>query len=157
MKILLVNAPFITFNNKFLNIEKEILKDKIRKTINYLFGYNIPKSIENIFNLKKSKTTTGFRYGVRAGSRWPWTSDRPHGDAPYPFMLGYSSSLLKENGFEVDIEDLVEGAGEVVVTIPLFFGNILQGNVGFVVIRNILHHIGHQCVGTVGGDQYGAV
>ena len=102
MKILLVNAPFITFNNKFLNIEKEILKDKIHKTINYLFDYNIPKSIENIFNLKKSKTTTGFRYGVRAGSRWPWTSDRPHGDAPYPFMLGYSASLLKENGFEVE-------------------------------------------------------
>ena len=49
----------------------------------------------------------GVRYGVRAGSRWPWTMDRPPGAPHYPFMMGYSASLLRSKGFEVDIFDAV--------------------------------------------------
>lgn len=47
------------------------------------------------------------RYGVRAGSRWPFTQDRPMNYAPYPFFMGYSASLLRKNGVEVNILDAV--------------------------------------------------
>ncbi|MGB9748648.1 MAG: radical SAM protein [Candidatus Woesearchaeota archaeon] len=42
------------------------------------------------------------RKGVRAGSRWPHLKTIEEGNyLPYPFFLGYSSRLLKDNGFEV--------------------------------------------------------
>ncbi|HPG29307.1 MAG TPA: radical SAM protein [bacterium] len=44
-------------------------------------------------------------YFVRAGSRWPhFEKFNPDGSIcymPYPFFLGYASSLLKQNGFDV--------------------------------------------------------
>ena len=50
----------------------------------------------------------GVRYGVRAGSRWPWTIDRPlYNLAPYPFMMGYTASLLRREGYDADIMDAV--------------------------------------------------
>ena len=50
------------------------------------------------------------RYGVRAGSRWPWTMDVPHGGPPYPFFMGYAASLVQQEGHEVDIIDAVAEA-----------------------------------------------
>ena len=50
----------------------------------------------------------GVRYGVRAGSRWPWTIDRPlYNLAPYPFMMGYTTSLLRREGYDADVMDVV--------------------------------------------------
>jgi len=49
----------------------------------------------------------GVRYGVRAGSRWPWTMSQPHGGPPYPFFMGYAAALLKRNGYNVNILDAV--------------------------------------------------
>ena len=50
----------------------------------------------------------GVRYGVRAGSRWPWTIDRPlYNLAPYPFMMGYTVSLLRREGYDADVMDAV--------------------------------------------------
>ena len=47
------------------------------------------------------------RYGVRAGSRWPWTMDMPHQGPPYPFFMGYAAALVAEDGHEVNIIDSV--------------------------------------------------
>ncbi len=47
------------------------------------------------------------RYGVRAGSRWPFTSDSPLGYAPYPFFMGYAAAFLREKGFTTGIIDAV--------------------------------------------------
>lgn len=48
------------------------------------------------------------RFGVRAGSRWPWTRETPLGASPnYPFFMGYAASSVKEAGHEVDIIDSV--------------------------------------------------
>ncbi|HBN10205.1 MAG TPA: hypothetical protein DD435_16725 [Cyanobacteria bacterium UBA8530] len=48
------------------------------------------------------------RYGVRAGSRWPWTLDMPtHGSPHYPFFMGYAAALLQADGHTVDIIDAV--------------------------------------------------
>lgn len=49
----------------------------------------------------------GIRYGVRAGSRWPWTMNMPHGGPPYPFIMAYAASYLRANGFVVNLLDAV--------------------------------------------------
>lgn len=54
------------------------------------------------------------RYGVRAGSRWPFTTKLQKGKKipgymPFPFFLAYSAALLEKNGFDVG---LVDGVAE---------------------------------------------
>jgi radical SAM superfamily enzyme YgiQ (UPF0313 family)/glycosyltransferase involved in cell wall biosynthesis len=52
----------------------------------------------------------GNRTGVRAGSRWPFTSEHSSSESwytPYPFFLGYLSSLLKQMGTSAVIVDAV--------------------------------------------------
>jgi len=49
------------------------------------------------------------RFYVRAGSRWPFSMMKKKNQKPsyvtYPFYLAYTSSLLQENGFDVDVCD----------------------------------------------------
>ena len=48
------------------------------------------------------------RYGVRAGSRWPFTApDKPMNYAPFPFFMAYAVAYLSENGISADIYDAV--------------------------------------------------
>lgn len=42
----------------------------------------------------------GWRFGVRAGSRWPHTLTRPGGYKPFPFFLAYAQSWLMHLGIE---------------------------------------------------------
>lgn len=57
------------------------------------------------------------RLGVRAGSRWPFTSE-PEKDGhihyiPFPFFLAYATALLKKNGHEAKLIDAIaEGVPE---------------------------------------------
>ncbi|MBL7197360.1 MAG: radical SAM protein [Candidatus Omnitrophica bacterium] len=57
------------------------------------------------------------RFGVRAGSRWPFTS-LPEENGyiryiPFPFFLAYATSLLKKEGKEVKLTDAIaEGINE---------------------------------------------
>jgi len=53
------------------------------------------------------------RFGVRAGSRWPFTS-LPENEGkihyiPFPFFLAYAASLLKKNLQEVKVLDAIAG------------------------------------------------
>ncbi len=46
------------------------------------------------------------RFGVRAGSRWPFTQRGSRsGYIPFPFYLAYATSLLEKNGFDVKLVD----------------------------------------------------
>lgn len=99
MKILFVNAPVIrsehsSADNDF-RIDGFIFKPPFNK---------IPGFVRLLRFLSIGK---GIRYGVRAGSRWPWTTDYPIGALHYPFIMGYSAAYLQSNGFEVDIIDAV--------------------------------------------------
>lgn len=50
----------------------------------------------------------GGRKGVRAGSRWPHLKiPEEERYMPYPFFLGYASSLLKINNFDVKVIDAI--------------------------------------------------
>lgn len=44
-------------------------------------------------------------YGVRAGSRWPHFEQDTSGYMPFPFFLGYATSLLRDHGFSVRLVD----------------------------------------------------
>jgi len=53
----------------------------------------------------------GNRYGVRAGSRWPFTMSIGNGAfpgyIPFPFFLAYATSLLKKHGIDAIIVDAI--------------------------------------------------
>lgn len=55
----------------------------------------------------------GDRIGIRAGSRWPFTSKcegKVPGYLPFPFFLAYATAVLEENNVEVNLVDaLAEG------------------------------------------------
>lgn len=72
------------------------------------------------------------RYGVRAGSRWPFTSDEPLGYAPYPFFMGYAGAYLGQKGFETDIIDEVSAE---VYQYGRFFREVEEANADIVVVE----------------------
>jgi radical SAM superfamily enzyme YgiQ (UPF0313 family) len=104
MKIIFVNPPNVrskdsTPENDF-RIDKFIFKPGFSKIKGSWILFNF---LNKTFALGK-----GVRYGVRAGSRWPFTMDKPMTNyAPYPFFMGYAASYLQSSGFEVNILDAV--------------------------------------------------
>ncbi|CAD6491536.1 MAG: Radical SAM superfamily protein [Candidatus Argoarchaeum ethanivorans] len=99
MKILFVNAPVI--RSEYSSAENDFKIDG--------FIFKLPcRKIPGLIRLLRFwGMGKGIRYGVRAGSRWPWTRDTPISALHYPFIMAYAASLLKKNGFEVDIIDAV--------------------------------------------------
>lgn len=67
-----------------------------------------------MLNLPWSKNS---RFGVRAGSRWPFTAE-PEKDGyihyiPFPFFLAYAAALLKKEGYDIKLIDAIaEGIDE---------------------------------------------
>jgi radical SAM superfamily enzyme YgiQ (UPF0313 family) len=104
MKIVFVNPPNIRSNTSTAKNDftiKEFVVPKLLSKIKW--SEKVFKGLEHITGLGN-----GVRYGVRAGSRWPFTMDQPLSNyAPYPFFMGYAASYLMENGFEVNILDAV--------------------------------------------------
>ena len=52
------------------------------------------------------------RLGVRAGSRWPFSMPVSHGEkvpsyVPFPFFLGYATSVLEKAGFSALLMDAI--------------------------------------------------
>jgi hypothetical protein len=100
MKILFVNPPVIRSRysspeNDF-EIDGLIFKPWMRKIKG--FGKIYKFINEKFWNI---------RYGVRAGSRWPWTMSMPPQALHFPFIMAYSASYLKSYGYEVNILDAV--------------------------------------------------
>ena len=103
MKVLFINAPVIRSKNSSpkndFKIDGFIFQPIYRK---------IPGA-GRIFSFlnRKFGFGKGIRFGVRAGSRWPWTMNKPHGSPHYPFFMGYAAAYLKADGFEANIIDAV--------------------------------------------------
>lgn len=104
MKVVFANPPVIRSENSNpennFEIDGFIFKPWMRKIkgSHRFYGF-----LKKYFGVGK-----GVRYGVRAGSRWPWTMEVPHGGPHYPFFMGYAASYLKSKGHEVNILDAVE-------------------------------------------------
>lgn len=103
MKIIFINPPHIKTKDSKPENNFKIDQFVFKKSFSKIKGANrIFRLLSKTFGLGK-----GVRYGVRAGSRWPWTMKMPHGGPPYPFFMGYAASHLKQNGFEVNILDAI--------------------------------------------------
>ena len=103
MKILFINPPHIRSGNSSpqnnFKVDGFVFRPEYRK---------VPGAFRVFrFLNKKWGVGKGVRYGVRAGSRWPWTMPIPHGGPPYPFFMGYAAAYLLDHGFDVNILDAV--------------------------------------------------
>ncbi len=99
MKVLFVNPPVIRYKDLILTNEFRLFMFNFREKFK-----DFPLVYNNLYKLGFGK---GLRFGVRAGSRWPWTAEKPIGPVHYPFLLCYATSFLKNNGFEAKIIDAV--------------------------------------------------
>ncbi|HNY13811.1 MAG TPA: hypothetical protein PKK26_19680, partial [Candidatus Wallbacteria bacterium] len=99
MKVLFVNPPVIRSN--FSNPENDFFYTDL------IYDHKLNKipCFEKI--TRRLGLTRNIRYGVRAGSRWPWTMPTPPGAVHFPFMMAYAASLLRSKGVKVDIFDAV--------------------------------------------------
>ena len=101
MRILFVNPPVIRFGTDRPEQDLRIHSPFFR--LKLLF-----RRCPALFHLfDRMGIGEGARFGVRAGSRWPWTTEYPLAALHYPFMMGYAAALLKHEGFEADIIDAV--------------------------------------------------
>jgi len=98
MKIIFVNPPFIHSQNSTMENEFKIPGPIFRP-----FYRKIPFFLKT-WEKFRNKTV---RYGIRAGSRWPWTSEIPFPALHFPFHMAYAVSYLKKFGFDVDIYDAI--------------------------------------------------
>ena len=103
MKIIFINPPHIRSEGSTPENDFNISNFIFKKGLSKIKGASVVfKLLNQNFGLGK-----GVRYGVRAGSRWPFTRGRPMQYAPYPFFMGYAASNLKDNGYEVNILDAI--------------------------------------------------
>ncbi|TLE02297.1 B12-binding domain-containing radical SAM protein [Helicobacter japonicus] len=134
MKVIFVNAPHIKNPNanavNNFTVTTSLL-DKLRTPHTYknmLGGGRMYNYLTRLF----PRFYNGTRYGVRAGSRWPWSMERPHGGPPYPFFLGYAASYLQSFGYEVNLLDAI---AEETYDYQAFLQEVKQENADIVVIE----------------------
>ena len=90
----------------------EVCRRRIAYEESWQPKYDFPKVL-----LANPPWRDGKRYGIRAGSRWPFTVEVPQENwtippqyVPFPFFLAYTTSLLKEKGFNaVMLDAIAEG------------------------------------------------
>lgn len=124
MKVLFVNPPVIrsehsSAENDF-TIEGFVFKPGFRK-------------IPGLMRIaRKFGIGRGVRYGVRAGSRWPWTMDTSFVSPHYPFIMAYAASFLKAHGFDVN---LIDAVGDEVYSYESFIEQVKSEKANIVVIE----------------------
>lgn len=100
MRVLFVNPPVVRSSGS--SPENDFKLD----------GYPLDRWVRSIPGgvhvWKAFRLTGSIRYGVRAGSRWPWTLKKPTNGSPnYPFFMGYAAGLVAADGHIVTIIDSV--------------------------------------------------
>lgn len=99
MRVLFVNPPVVRSDDS--SPENDFRLD----------GLTFPawlKRVPGSWRLWRALNIGGsIRYGVRAGSRWPWTIQMLRGSPHYPFFMGYAAAMVSQEGHEVNIFDSV--------------------------------------------------
>jgi radical SAM superfamily enzyme YgiQ (UPF0313 family) len=108
MKVLFTNAPFVKSEKSAAENNFAVDGFVCPKCLATMRGsYSILKFFKKYFGL-----SNGVKYGIRAGSRWPLTTDFPVcNSTSYPFFMGYAAANLKAHGIDVNIIDAIV-AGE---------------------------------------------
>ena len=124
MKVLFVNPPVIR--------SKHSAPENDFKIDGFVFHPMHRKISHLIRLLHLFGVGRGVRYGVRAGSRWPWTMEVPHGGPPYPFIMGYAASYLLQNGIKVA---LIDAVAEQEYSYPKFLARVRAEAADIVVVE----------------------
>jgi radical SAM superfamily enzyme YgiQ (UPF0313 family) len=74
----------------------------------------------------------GVRYGVRAGSRWPWTAPHPCGAVHFPFTMAYATSYLRANGVDAT---LIDAVAEQEYSYEAFLARVRDAQADLVVVE----------------------
>lgn len=100
MRVTFVNAPFVY--SKHSSPENNFKFDGILPEEDHYQDANY-RNLVSLFNYEMKA-----RFGVRAGSRWPWTlSCSTHGVSPFPFFMAYAAANAQKAGHEVALLDAV--------------------------------------------------
>ncbi len=128
MKVLFANAPVLRSENSSaennFRIDGFVFKHAYRKIPGAWVLYRF---LHDHAGLGK-----GVLYGVRAGSRWPWTMDKPPGGPHFPFFMAYAAAYVKKNGHEVDMIDSVVNEQ---FDYDAFLSDVKQQNADIVVLE----------------------
>jgi anaerobic magnesium-protoporphyrin IX monomethyl ester cyclase len=128
MKVLFVNPPVIRFNTDSPEKDRRLQSIFFKlKILSYHPGFPVLFRFLDRVGIGK-----GNRFGVRAGSRWPWTSEYPLSALHYPFIMGYAAGLLKSKGFNTHIIDAV---ADEEYSYSRFLGKVRNEHADIVVIE----------------------
>jgi anaerobic magnesium-protoporphyrin IX monomethyl ester cyclase len=97
-KVIFVNPPFYRSENS--NASNNFKVDGPR-------FHKIYRNIPQLLKIWNKFRDPAVRFGVRAGSRWPWTWDQPLEPIHYPFMMAYATSYLISKGIESKLIDSI--------------------------------------------------
>ena len=100
MRVTFVNIPFVYSEHS--SPENNFRFDGILPEKQYYTDAKF-RAFVNLYNHEFKA-----RFGVRAGSRWPWTSAVPtFGISPFPFFMAYAAANVQRAGHEVTLLDAV--------------------------------------------------
>ena len=126
MKIVFANPPVFRWKNDSPRNDLRLINPRLALACSPYRGL---RRISSFF-IKHNKNV---RFGVRAGSRWPWTMSTPlKKGAPYPFFMGYSAALLRSKGFNATIIDYVARNN---VSYKQFIAEVKAENADIVVLE----------------------
>ncbi|GHT86626.1 hypothetical protein FACS1894137_12470 [Spirochaetia bacterium] len=100
MKIVFANPPFCRYKSESPKGDRRLILAQLMVMCSKVRGgYRL---------LKLLAEKADMRFGIRAGSRWPFTMNMPVYKSPhYPFLMGYSAALLRSKGFDTTIIDYI--------------------------------------------------
>ena len=128
MKVLFANSP--VYRSKSCNDENNFQQSFIHAVLDRL-----PSQARTKFYGAAARLNPGTerRFGVRAGSRWPWVMAKPPGSPHYPFFMGYAAGQLAlKSAFDVDIIDYV---AQERFYYPTFFNDIQKRSPDVLVLE----------------------
>ncbi len=128
MKVLLANSPVYRSSNCNKN-------NNFRQSLIHTILDQLPSRPRTKIYAAASRLNPGKerRFGVRAGSRWPWVMVKPPGSPHYPFFMGYAAGqLARKSTFDVDIIDYVAQQRFCYTT---FLDDIYKRNPNFIVLE----------------------
>jgi len=131
MKVLFVNPPFLRYKETSPITDKHVHNSWRLNLISFMNRFEKFPHFQSMIN-RIVCFNSGLRFGVRAGSRWPFSVDYPLRPLNYPFIMGYATSYLIENGIQSKLIDCV---AEMEFSYKRFFQKIKKENPDIVVIE----------------------
>jgi radical SAM superfamily enzyme YgiQ (UPF0313 family) len=129
LKVVFVNPPVVRFGDSSPEHDSRLDSSLSLKILSFNKYNKIDLLNRAVSHLVQD---SGFRFGVRAGSRWPFTMNVPIGALHYPFIMAYAASYLKSEGFEVN---LIDSVADEEYSYKNFLKNLKKEKADIVVIE----------------------